>query len=248
MPEPVKTVETARPILQWTKGDVSHSYRVSTVDTVWLARALWREGAPRNAVGHTLLQRFASLYPKYKTLSKFLRAYVQPLNPNWYPNGYRSKRKVARLRKARKHQEAQAEIERAKRRMLYSTTPWESIPAAYRDLTQRLLSGVVPNPVPTAEHFCASQAKSGASHEEAKKAAQEYAEKKKLGQPIAVPGGFGQGMNWFFPLPGRKPPRVAMIVPHNYKGVIMARKVTPGQTAAVAFIGLGLVALAKRPR
>jgi hypothetical protein len=237
-----------RPILQWKKGEVSHSYQVSDTDRTWLARSLWREGSPRNAVAHTLLQRFAALYPKYSTLTKFLRAYVQPLNPNWYPGGYRHKRKVAFLKKHRRHTEAQAEIERAKRRKQYSQTPWDQIPEQYRELTDRLLAGAVPNPVPSAQHFCASQARPGASHDQAKKAAEKYAEKKKLGAPIPVAGGFGQGVNWFFPVRGRNPPKIAMIEPKNFKGVVIARKVTPGSSAIVGIIGLGLVAMAKRPR
>lgn len=248
MAQEVTEPSSKRPILQWKKGEVSHSYQVSDADKTWLARALWREGAPRNAVAHTLLQRFAALYPKYATLTKFIRAYVQPLNVHWYPSGYRHKRKVEYLRKANRHTEAQAEIERAKRRKVYSTTPWEAIPAQYRDLTDRLLAGQVSNPVPTAQHFCASQARPGATHEQAKQSAEQYAEKKKLGAPIKVAGGFGQGMNWFFPLKNQKPPQIAMILPTRVKGVVVARKVTPGETAIVGIIGLGLVAMAKRPR
>lgn len=248
MANEVTEPSSRRPILQWKKGEVSHSYQVSDTDRTWFARALWREGAPRNAVAHTLIQRFASLYPKYSTLTKFLRAYVQPLNPNWYPGGYRSKRKVEFLKKQKRYTEAQAEIERAKRRKVYSTTPWEQIPEQYRDLTDRVLSGAVPNPVPTAQHFCASQASPGATHEQAKEAAEKYAHKKNLGAPIPVAGGFGQGMNWFFPVQGQRPPKIAMILPKKVKGMVLARKVTPGETAIVGIIGLGLVAMAKRPR
>lgn len=251
MPTTLKKPEPFRPIIQWTKGTTTHSYQVTDTDRVWLARALWREGAPRSAVGHTLLQRFASLYPRYSTLTKFLRAYCQPLSTKWFPTGYRHKRKVAKLRKAGQTKRAKAEIEAARRRTVYSRTPWEQIPIQYRQITDRLLAGRVPNPVPAAEHFCISLARPGAPHAEAKAAAEQYAQKHGFGSPVAVPGGFGRGQNWFFEAPTRRPPRLTFIAGGHPTAAYMASRMvtpTPGETAAAAALTLGLVALSKRPR
>ena len=248
MPREIKKAPAPRPVLQWKKGTVIQTYEVSDTDRVWLARSLWREGAPRTAVGHTLLQRFASLHPRYSTLTRFLRAYVQPINPQWFPTGYKHKRKVARLKKAGKHDRAADEIERARRRIGYARTPWEKIPQRYRELTDRLIAGAVPNPVPTAEHFSVSLATPGATHAQAKAEAEAYAKKRGLGPPVPVPGGFGRGQNWFFQAPHRKPPRLAFITGKPVGGLLVTRKVTPGETAATAALALALVAITKRPR
>lgn len=242
----IQGVDVQRPAISWQKGEVSHTYKLSDSDIVWLAKALWREGAPRAAVGYTLLQRFAALYPKYGTLTKFIRAYCQPLNPAWFPNGQRSKRKVARLKKAGRHIEASKEIDRAKKRIVYSQTTWEEIPQQYRDFTERLLMGAVTNPVPTAIHFCMSQAQPGSTHKESRIAAERYAVKKGLGPPLPVPGGYGSGMNWFFESKGSKPPQIAMIGTTRIKNVLLASKRTPG-AAAAGLLGLALI-IATRKR
>lgn len=236
-----------KPILQWTKNGVSHQYTLNDYDVVWLARALWKEGAPRAAVGHTLLQRFAALYPQYTTLSKFLRAYCQPLNPHWFPSGYRHKRKVTRLKKLGKNLEAKKEIDRAKRRIEFSQTPWEDIPEQYRDLTLNLLKGLISNPVPKAVHFCMSQAKSGSTHEAAKIAAEQYAVNKGLGPPIPIAGGFGTGMNWFFESKGSGPPKIAMIGQTKItKNLVIASKRRPGEAVAAGILGLALLTSLKK--
>lgn len=241
-----KEVDISQPTISWRKGGVSHNYKLRETDVLWLARALWREGAPRAAVGYTLLQRFAALYPKYTTLTQFLRAYCQPLNPQWFPSGQRSKRKVARLKKENRHIEAVKETERAKKRMEYSQTPWSEIPQQYRDFTDRLLSGAVPNPTPTAIHFCASQAKSGSTHQDARAAAEQYALKKKLGPPVPVPGGFGPGMNWFFESRGSRPPQIAMIGTKKIKNLVLASKRNPGGAAAAGLLGLAIIVATKK--
>lgn len=241
-----KEVDIEQPSIQWRKGGVSHSYKLRENDVIWFARALWREGAPRAAVGYTLLQRFAALYPKYSTLTQFIRAYAQPLNPAWFPTGQRHKRKIARLKKDNRHIEASKEIERAKKRVTYSHTPWSEIPEQYRNLTERLLTGAVPNPTPTAIHFCASQAKRGATHDQARAAAEQYAQKKGLGPPVAVPGGYGLGMNWFFESRGPRPPRIALIGTKKIKNLLLASKRHPGEAAAAGLLGLALIVATKK--
>lgn len=232
------------PVLHWELRGASHQYRLSTADVVWIARSLWREGAPQAAVGYTLLQRFASIYPKYSTLTRFIRAYVQPVNPAWFPNGYRHKRKLERLRKDGRHTEAKSEAARAKNRLVYARTPWEEIPEKYRELTERLLQGTLPNPVPQSVHFCASQAKPGSSASEAQSSAEKYADKKGIGKPIKIAGGFGRGMNWFFRSKGEAA-KISLVSTKRIKDVMIASRRRPGEAVAIGILGLALMTAAK---
>lgn len=236
-----------RPLLKWSNDDREFQYIVTDQDRAWFARAIWREGTPRVAVGYTLLQRFASLYPKYQTFAKFLRAYCQPINPAWYTTGFRHKRLLKSLRKKRDAQGIAAEIERARRRERYSTTPVAQIPENYRILADRILTGAPHNPVPTAEHFCISLAPSGASHAVAVDAARRYAERKRLPEPLAVAGGFGRGNNWFFQPRSGPPPRLAFDRHTETVSGALAQGGSSGAGAATA-VALGLFALGRKKR
>jgi hypothetical protein len=214
-----------------------HKYKVTPEDRVTFGRCIWREGKPRTAVGHTLIQRFASLYPKtYSNFSDFLRAYCQPINPRWFTTGNLHKARVARLTKQGKTDQAEDEKRRAKNRERYAVTPWEGIPEKYRELTDRILSGYTSSPVPTAVHFSVSRARPGATQAEAQAAALKYSQARKgLGPPVAISEGWGSNVNWFFEAPGgRRPPRVTVGKLGTIKG--NALKVTTTGTAGVLFL------------
>ena len=65
--------------------------RVYPDDALWLARAVEREGAPRDLVAQTLVNRWAWLADQapgmYPRLQDLVRAYAQPVNPAWFPGG-----------------------------------------------------------------------------------------------------------------------------------------------------------------
>lgn len=65
------------------------AYAPTADDRTWLLRAVQREGQPRRLVAQTLVNRFAWLHSRghYPTLASFVRAYAQPVNPRWYPEG-----------------------------------------------------------------------------------------------------------------------------------------------------------------
>jgi hypothetical protein len=72
--------------LVWSGG----SYRVTPSDRLWLLRAVQAESNKvddRRRVAQTLINRFVFLKSRgsraYPTLTKFVRAYAQPINPLW---------------------------------------------------------------------------------------------------------------------------------------------------------------------
>jgi hypothetical protein len=72
--------------LVWSKG----RYRVTDTDRLWLLRAVQAESnkaADRRWVAQTLINRFVYLKAQgstaYPTLTQFVRAYAQPINPLW---------------------------------------------------------------------------------------------------------------------------------------------------------------------
>jgi hypothetical protein len=58
---------------------------------LWLARAVEGEGEPRTLVAQTLLNRWAWLLDThpgaFPRLQDLVRAYAQPVNPRWFPDG-----------------------------------------------------------------------------------------------------------------------------------------------------------------
>lgn len=69
----------------------SRELPVTKDDALWLARAVEAEGEPRRLVAQTLVNRWAWLADyapgKYPTLTSLVRAYAQPVNPRWFPDG-----------------------------------------------------------------------------------------------------------------------------------------------------------------
>lgn len=75
-----RIVSPAGKLLRWDEDD-----------RLWLSRAVEAEGAPRDLVAQTLVNRWAWLADttpgRYFKLSELVRAYAQPVNPAWFPNG-----------------------------------------------------------------------------------------------------------------------------------------------------------------
>lgn len=222
-----------RPALRWVYGSATHTYPLTPRDRDDFYRSIWREGKPQLAVAHTLLQRFAYLYSTtrpYPTLSSFLRAYVQPINPRWFSSGDLHKAHIARLQKAGKLAEVADENTRAKKRESYSITPVAKIPRQYNEISASVLSGATASPVPTALHFTMSSAGAGDDESTAKKKALETAKRKGLSL-VPVAEGYKRGLNWFFST-GAVPPVIRF-------GELPATGSLP-KIAGVVFLG-GLV-------
>jgi hypothetical protein len=225
---PQQLTAPTRPVIRWSYNGKAYSYTVTPEDRIWWARAIWREGAPQIAVGHVLLQRFAYLYSTsglYKTLTAFLRAYCQPINPAWLPGGKLSEARIKRLLAKGDTSGADNERERAKSRAVYSNTPLSQIPIRYREIADQILSGTTQSPIPGAMHFTTSFAARTDSPTVAKQKAEAYAQKRNLNS-VAIPEGYQPGVNWFFSVPGRNPPSVSI-----------------GRIALVAMLPLGLIGL-----
>ena len=94
-----------------------HELPWTAADALWLRRAVEREGEPREWVAQALVNRWALLKDKggadYPTLASFVRAYAQPVNPRWYPDGDRH---LAALAAAPDEAKRAALIDRAQRR------------------------------------------------------------------------------------------------------------------------------------
>lgn len=90
-------------------------------DVLWLSRAVEAEGEPRDLVAQTLVNRWAWLRDvspgRFPRLQDLVRAYAQPVNPAWYPDGAKHAAAVT------KSPEQAAELERRAeaRRDLHST-------------------------------------------------------------------------------------------------------------------------------
>lgn len=187
----------------WTRNNRPFEYSATDADALTLARAVAREGRPYDAVAWTLVQRFAWLWPKYPTLAELVRAYAQPVNPRWFPDGDLHQRKIERLRRAGNAAGIVDEERRAANRVQYASRPWEELPESARLAALDAIEAEGESPVPGAVHFRASAAPKGASKKQGFERAQRYAAgRADLADVIRLPEGYGQGVNWFFSTPG----------------------------------------------
>ncbi len=64
-------------------------YQPTDEDVLWLSRAVEAEGPPRADVARALVNLFAfqRAHGGTRTLTDVVRAYAQPVNPRWFPNG-----------------------------------------------------------------------------------------------------------------------------------------------------------------
>lgn len=213
MIQAVPVVKTPR--ITWTKNGKPQSYDLTETDVLDLTRSAWREGEPVNAVIWALIQRFVATYPSnnWKTLSLYLRSYVQPINPAWFTNGSKHLKKIAKLTGP----ERDAEIERAKRREQYAKTPLNKIPKRYRQMVSGVLTGVIKSPNKDAQHFVASQAKASMDAATAKKKADSYGKRKSLGNALDMGVGFGPKVNWFYRGTKPVPSTVSIALVHDVR-------------------------------
>lgn len=82
---------TAIPLPKALMSPAGDIVRPSAEDAMWLARAVEAEGAPRDLVAQTLVNRWLWLWDHgrpYATLTDLVRAYAQPVNPRWYRTGH----------------------------------------------------------------------------------------------------------------------------------------------------------------
>ena len=190
------------PIFEWTNANGTHAYQVTPEDRLTLIRSVWREGRPQTAVAFTLLQRFTYIYPTYRSLADFIKAYSQPINPRWFPAGDKHLSAIAALKTEKQTQEVKAKIaaleSRARLRPVYASTSENEIPKAIISLVDNVLAGNIRSPVPAATHFRGSSATSSDDQQTAKKKAESYAKKGDFGDVVPTSAGYGQGVNWFF--------------------------------------------------
>ncbi len=187
--------------MRWLKGQKVAEYDATNADALELARAVAREGAPRDAVAWALVQRFAFLYPKYPTLAKFVQAYSQPINPRWFPDGDKHK---ARMRQLEGNEDRQAdELRRARNRVSYAKVTWDELASSAKTAALEAIEAEGESPVPGAVHFRASMAPKGATKRQAFQRAERYAGgRADLVEVVRIPQGYGPGVNWFFLAPG----------------------------------------------
>lgn len=72
-------------------------YVPTAEDLLWLARAVQVEGPPRELVAQTLVNGFLWAREELKskrTLAEWVRAYAQPVNPDWMPGGEHYEREL----------------------------------------------------------------------------------------------------------------------------------------------------------
>ena len=97
-------------------GSSGEPYRVTSEDVTWLLRAVDAEGPPHDKVAAVLCNGFVWARARKRwrrSLGEWVRAYSQPVNPRWFPDG------ELHLRELAAHPEnAEALTSAATRRML----------------------------------------------------------------------------------------------------------------------------------
>lgn len=184
--------------ISWKWKKKGFEYVLTPEDVLMLGRALNFEGPPASAVLWTLIQRFAFLRAtgEYTSLAKFLRDYVQPINPDWYPDGHRHLALIKELESAGKTKDAELERLAASRRPAKGATTWLQLQAPVRHLLETTLTGNRPiSRAPGAVHYWASRATAKMSPSEAKAYNQKLKPELTL---LDVGAGFGPGVNVFF--------------------------------------------------
>lgn len=73
-------------------------YKVTAEDKLWLLRAVHAEGKVHSEVAEALVNLFAATRARGVTqsLERLVRAYAQPVNPRWFPDGDLFLRKLGR--------------------------------------------------------------------------------------------------------------------------------------------------------
>jgi len=178
-------------VLSIRKSGRSLQYKLTPLDYLDLLRAVDREGPPKLAVTWTLIQRFAMLHPIYKSLSGFVRAYAQPINPDWFRTG---KRHLAAIAASKGNLAAvAAENTQAVLREQWAAVPFEKISPDTVKVVNSIFAGVT-SPVPAATHYHAPITRAGI--EAAKKARADFAAKR--GYSVVETTAPLLSSNWFY--------------------------------------------------
>jgi hypothetical protein len=188
-----------RPVIVITKNGASTPYTLTVDDYTDLARAVEREGPPKLAVAWCLLQRFGLLHPLYDNLSTFVRAYSQPINPQWFSTGARHLAEVKRLKDSTL---VARENTQASQREGWAKTPLSAISSDTYAVLDALFAGAA-SPVPLASHYAAPITRRSLA--EATKARADFATKRGY---VVVPIGNILTDNWFY---GEAPMRAVQV-------------------------------------
>lgn len=183
------------------------TYSVTDDDFLTLARAVEFEGPPQNIVAWTLLQRFGFLYPIYPTLAQFVKAYAQPINPQWFPDGTAHKNWLAKLRAANRTAEADREILDATKRVTMAATPAAKISKRTYQVLAAVFAGGE-SPCPGSVHYRAPTVRTK-DIAVAAKARADFAAAKNMLDSIKL--GDPRTENWFFSEPGALTFRIQLI-------------------------------------
>jgi hypothetical protein len=127
------------------RGPTGATYTLTDDDLLWLARAIKGETGTHAeggvAVAWALAQNFLCVGanpPRTATFGALIRAYCQPLSPQWAdPNSA----------KCRAHPD-RCTPPMIRRRLEHINMPWASIPQSVRDIVAHFAAGSIPNPIP----------------------------------------------------------------------------------------------------
>jgi hypothetical protein len=193
--------------LDFTRKGKDYHYDLTSNDILNLLRATYKEGKQKEAVAYTLLNRFAWIYPskEYDSLSSFITAYAQPLNPKWFPTGSAHLASVKQIKSKYSGAELQKRLDYAKKlanqRVLNSTMSIDKIPETTTKVVYGILNGEIKNPVKGSMHFRASTAAQSDSQNTALIKQREFASNRSdIGKAIVYSDATA-GNNWFFTSP-----------------------------------------------
>lgn len=218
-------------VLVIKKSGRESRYVLTDLDYLDLARALDREGPPKLGVAWTLIQRFGMLYPLYPSFSVFVRAYAQPINPEWFATGKRHLAEVKRLNgdlKAVARENAQAVL-----REQWAVVPLAKITQDTRAVINSIFTGTA-SPLPNSTHYAAPITRSSVEAAEASREA--FARKRNY---TAIPYGDILTHNWFYGEPQMRNVSVQAMYVASLAIAFLAIMVTSGA-------GLGALYFIKR--
>lgn len=187
--------------MQWEWEGKPYSYSITDDDYLNLARAVQFEGKPQNVILWTLLQRFAVLNSlgTYKNLNDFIKAYVQPINPRWFPTGDLHLTRLKILSTAGKKTEAKTEARNAQLRLNKAKYPLSNLTITSISTVDNVLSGgIKKSPAPESIHYWASRADSKMTQAQARTHNQNQKPNLIL---LDVGSGWLPGVNVFFSSP-----------------------------------------------
>jgi hypothetical protein len=171
------------------------------------------------------------LYPLYASFSTFVRAYAQPINPEWFSKGKRHLAEVKRLNgdlKAVARENTQAAL-----REEWSKVPLSKITTDTKQVINSIFAGTA-SPISASTHYAAPITRS--SVEAAEAAREAFARKRNY---TAIPYGNILTHNWFYGEPQMRNVSVQAMYVASLALAFLAIMVTSGA-------GLGALYFIKR--